>query len=438
MTVDDEPETDPEPTPTPAPRGVGARLRSHLVDLTPLRGSRDFRLLFLGKSISDFGDEIVAVAVPFQVYDLTHSTLAVGLLGLCELFPVLVLPIIGGAAADAVERRRLTIVTHVVLAVMSIFMAINASLEQPMLWPLYVFATISAGMYTFNRPAISTWPARLMPISLLPSAFALEASLGTLAGMTGPIVAGLLLRAISPAGVFLFDAFTFLVVVACVWRMRPSPPVADSPRFGVESIKEGLRFLKGKRVIQAVFAADLTAMAFGLPAALFPAIAAGLAKDPANSPLILGSLYAALSVGAFLGTMFSGRVKHVRRQGRAILICIVVWGTSIVVFGYSDTLWLSLAMLAIAGAGDMISGIFRRSILQTVVNDAMRGRIDGIGMAGWATGPSVGSVESGVVATLTSVRFSVVSGGLLCILGVVLIWLLAPAMARYDSREPHA
>jgi len=418
--------------------GVWARVRGHLVDLTPLRTSRDFRLLFLGKSVSDFGDEIVAVAVPFQVYDLTHSTLAVGLLGLCQLLPVLVLPIIGGAAADAMERRRLTMVTHAILAAMSILMAVNASLDRPLLWPLYVFATISAGMYTFNRPAVSTWPARLMPVELLPSSFALEASLGTLAGMVGPVVGGLLLRAIDPSGVFVFDACTFLVVVASVWRMQPSPPVQDGAPFGIESIKEGLRFLKGKRVIQSVFAADLNAMIFGMPAALFPAIAAGLAVDPADAPAILGFLYAAVSAGAFLGTLFSGRAKHLRRQGRAILVAIVVWGAAIVVFGFADSLWLSLAMLAIAGAGDMISGIFRMSILQTVVDDGMRGRIDGIGMAVWATGPSIGSVESGVVATLSSVRFSVVSGGVLCILGAGAIWMLAPAMARYDARHPSA
>ncbi len=412
------------------------RFRSHLVDLTPLRVSRDFRLLFLGKSVSDFGDEIVAVAVPFEVYRLTHSTLAVGLLGLAQLLPVLILPIVGGAAADAIERRRLTIITHLILAGMSLLMAVNASLAQPKVWPLYVFATISAGMYTFNRPAVSTWPARLMPIELLPSSFALEASLGTLAGMIGPVTGGVLLAVIHAQGAFLFDVFTFLVVAACVWAMKPSPPVGDAPAFGMEAIKDGFRFLKGKRVIQSVFAADLNAMIFGLPQALFPAIAAGLAATQAGSAAILGLLYAAPAAGAFVATLFSGRAKHVRHQGRAIQIAIVVWGAAIVVFGFATTLWLSLLMLAIAGGGDMVSGIFRMSILQTVVDDSMRGRLDGIGMAVWATGPSIGEVESGVVATLTSIRFSVVSGGLLCIAGMAVIRWVAPAFDRYDARDP--
>ncbi len=203
--------------------GLLARARGHLMDLTPLRESREFRLLFTGKSISDFGDEIVATVVPFQVFQLTHSTLAVGLLGLAQLVPVFVMPILGGAFADAVERRRFVIVMHAILAAMSGLMAWNASLEQPMLWPLYVFATISAGLYTFNRPAMSTWPARLLPRELLPSSNALEAGLGTLAGMAGPVLAGVLILTIQPAGAFMVDAVSFLVVVAMVWQMKPSP-----------------------------------------------------------------------------------------------------------------------------------------------------------------------------------------------------------------------
>jgi MFS family permease len=188
------------------------------MDITPLRESREFRLLFLGKSVSDFGDEIVATVVPFQVYQLTHSTLAVGLLGLCALVPVFVFPIVGGAFADAVERRRFVIVMHAILAVMSALMAVNASLDEPLLWPLYVFATLSAGLYTFNRPAMSTWPARLLPPDLLPSSNALEAGFGTVAMMAGPVVAGVLILTIQPSGAFVFDVVTFLVVIAFVWR----------------------------------------------------------------------------------------------------------------------------------------------------------------------------------------------------------------------------
>jgi MFS family permease len=402
------------------------------MDLTPLRLSDDFRWLFAGKSISDFGDEIIVVVVPFQIYHLTHSTLAVGLLGLCELIPVFVFPIVGGAVADAVERRKLVIVTNVLLTLMSVLMAVNAFRPIPLLWPLYVFSTLSAGMYTFNRPAVSTWPARLLPAELLPSSNALEAGFSTLASMAGPVLAGVLIALIHPAGVFLVDAVTFVVVVVAVSRMAPSPPVADAPTVNFQAIADGFRFLKGKHSVQSVFAIDLNAMIFGFPVALFPAIAARFGHGPS----ILGLLYAGPALGAFLATAFSGKAKHIRRQGRAIMLSVLVWGAAIVVFGFSPWLWLSLLMLTIAGVGDMVSGIFRTSILQTAVEEPYRGRLDGIGMAVWATGPAIGSVESGVVASLTNVPFSVVSGGVLCILGVGLIRLRNPGFDRYDARHP--
>ena len=428
---DQAPASTPEPD---AEQGLLARARGHLMDLTPLRESRDFRLLFLGKSVSDFGDEIVATVVPFQVFQITHSTLAVGLLGLCALIPVFVFPIIGGAFADAVERRRFVIVMHGLLAVMSVLMAVNAMRDEPLLWPLYVFATLSAGLYTFNRPAMSTWPARLLPPDLLPSSNALEAGFGTIAAMAGPVFASVLILTIEPAGAFVFDAFTFLFVMAMVWRMKPSPPSDESVSVSWTAIVDGFRFLKGKHTIQSVFAADLIAMTFGFPMALFPAIAEQLGHGSGAG--VLGFLYAAPALGSFLATLFSGRAKHVRRQGRAIMIGVAIWGAAIVVFGLSNTLWLSLAMLTIAGAGDMLSGIFRMTILQAAVDDSIRGRLDGIGMAVWATGPSLGELESGVVASIWTVPASVVSGGLLTIVGIGVLALLVPSFARYDAKHP--
>ena len=416
----------------PHARGFLARARDHLVDLTPLKLSRDFRRLFVGRSISDFGDEVVMVVVPFQVYEITGSTLAVGLIGLAELVPVFVFPIVGGAFADALERRRLTITTHAILAVTSVLMAVNASLDEPMLWPLYAFAFISAGVYTFNRPALDTWPARLLDEDVLPSAFALESGFGSLDSMLGPVAAGVLLATIDPAGAFVFDAVTFVIVIAQIARMQPSPPSSDETEVSWKAIRDGFRFLKGKRTLQTVFLADLNAMIFGFPIALFPAVAAGLG----GGPRVLGYLYAAPAVGSFVATMVSGRAKHVRRQGRAILLAIAVWGGAIVVFGFSESLWLCLAMLAVAGAGDMVSGIFRSTMLQAAVEDRLRGRLDGIGMAVWATGPSLGNVESGAVASVTSVPFSIVSGGLLTIAGVAALRLFAPGFWRYDAREP--
>jgi MFS family permease len=429
-----EPPAPPEQP--PERERLGARLRAHLIDVSPLRISEDFRRLFIGRSISEFGDGIVAVAVPFQVYALTRSTLAVGLLGLCELVPVFVFPIVGGAMADATERRRLVIGTNALLAMMSLLMAVNASRHPPLLWPLYVFATLSAGMYTFNRPAVSTWPARLLPPELLPSSNALEAGFGTAVHLVGPVAAGVLIALIEPAGAFFIDAATFLVAIVFVWRMDPSPPAGEAPSAGWGAIVDGFRFVREHRTLQAMFAADLNAMVFGLPEALFPAVASTLAGGDSGAA-ILGLLYAAPALGSLLATAFSGRARHVRRQGRAILIAVAVWGGAIVAFGLSPWLWAGLLALVVAGAGDMVSGIFRMTILQAGVTDAMRGRLDGIGMAVWATGPALGGVESGLVATVTgSVAVSVVSGGVLCLIGVAALWSWAPAFVRYDARDP--
>jgi MFS family permease len=423
------------PRPDPAPRaGILQRARGHLMDLTPLKVSRDFRLLFFGHSVSNFGDEIVAVAIPFQVFQLTGSTLAVGLLGLAALVPVFVFPIVGGAFADALERRKLVTVTHAILAGMSGLMAVNAALPHPLLWPMYVFTFLAAGLYTFNRPALDTWPARLLNKSLLPSSNALDAGFGTFAGMLGPVAAGFLLVAIEPKGVYLVDVATFLVVIVAVRMMHPSPPAHEGNEVSWEAVKDGFRFLKGKRNVQSVFLADLNAMIFGFPMALLPAVA--LTLDPERQAQVLGFLFAAPAAGAFLATVFSGRARDVRRQGRAIMLAIVVWGASIVVFGLSHVLWLSLAMLAIAGAGDMVSGIYRLSIIQAAVEDRFRGRLEGIGMAVWATGPALGDVESGVVATLTTTSTSIVSGGLITIVGIGILGRFAPGFWRYDARDP--
>ena len=422
------------PRPDPPP-GLLNRARAHLVDLTPLKISHDFRLLFAGKAISDFGDEVVAVVVPFQVYQITGSTLAVGMIGLAQLIPVFVFPIVGGAFADALERRRLIVTTHVGLAILSLLMAVNAALPEPMLWPLYVFAFLSAGMWTFNQPALYTWQARLLDPKLLPSANALEWGFGTLDHMVGAVAAGVLLATIAPAGAFALDAFTFLAVVVTVRRMQPSPPATEENEVSWEAIKDGFRFLKGKRNLQTVFLADLNAMIFAFPMALLPAVALDLGGQ-ARQEEVLGLLFAAPAAGAFVVTMLSGRAKEVRRQGRAVMFCILVWAGAIVVFGLAQTLWLSLLTLAIAGAGDTISGIYRMAILQAATEDRYRGRLDGIGMAVWATGPSLGDIESGVVASVWSVPASIVSGGLLTIAGIGLLRWFAPGFWRYDAEQP--
>jgi MFS family permease len=413
--------------------GLLGQLRSFAIDLSPLRESRQFRLLIIGEAVSDLGSELTAVAVPFQVYQMTRSPLAVGLLSLCELLPLLVLPVFGGAIADAVDRRRLMRVTYCILPLLSLSLAWNARLAQPHLWLLYVVATIGAAGYGLYSPAARSIPPLLFPKERLPSVMALTSSYYGFVALGGPALAGLLIATIGLTNTYLVDAATFLIALVTLAMMRPIPKVREAADAGWESIKEGLRFLKGKRVLQSTFTVDLNAMIFGMPRSLFPAWVASLGLGPGY----LGLVYAAPYAGATAVTLVSGRAERVRRQGLAVEVAVVVWGAAIVGFGLSKGLWLGLAFLAIAGAADMWSGIFRTSIGQAIAPDAIRGRISGIELAVVATGPSLGDLEAGVVASLTgSLTFAIVSGGLACIGGVgVLAWLV-PQFHRYDARHP--
>lgn len=435
MSEDQRPDEDEDERPSEAdPRGL-ARIRRHVIDLTPLRISHEFRLLFLGQAVSDLGSEITMVAIPFQVFQITDSTLAVGLLGLCDLVPLLVTPVLGGMFADSLERRRMTILAHAVLTLVSLGLVVNALLPEPKLWVLYVVATVNAALYGLYSPAIRSWPARIFDRELLPSAFALESAYYSLDAMMGPAIGGVLIALFEPAGAYAVDVFSFLVALVCLWAMKPSPPAEDAPAIGLAAVKDGLRFLKGKRVLQSTYTVDLNAMIFGMPTALFPAVADRmLGVGPAG----LGLLYAAPAAGSLLASVFSGRLKHIRFQGRAILLSVVVWGAAIVAFGFSRALWVSLVFLAVAGAGDMVSGVFRTTIAQTVVSDEMRGRLEGMGLTVWASGPSLGNVESGIVASIWSVPVSIISGGLLCIAGVGAIASLVPEFRRYDAKHPRA
>lgn len=432
-----EPPQDETVLPPPLPPelrepGVLARIRRHALDLSPIRASRDFRLLFTGQALSELGSHITFVAVPFQVYEITDSTLAVGLIGLCELVPLLVLPIVGGAIADAVERRRMLLIAHALTALLSVALVMNARLAQPRLWVLYVFAFLAAGAYGLYSPALRAWPARLLPVEQLPSAMALEATTYNIAQLAGPAIGGVLIGSVGVTGAYAVDVVSYLAGFASLVAMRPSPPTAERAGIDLASIREGLRFLRGKRVLQATFWIDINAMVLGMPMALFPAFA----RDVLGAgPRVLGLLYAAPAAGSLLAGLGSGRARHVRRQGRAIMLAVVCWGAAIAGFGLATTAWAALLFLAVAGAADMVSGIFRDAVLKTVTPDEMRGRLEGVSLSVVAAGPALGDLRAGTLASVTSVPFSIVSGGMACIAGVGALAAAIPALARYDAAE---
>jgi MFS family permease len=413
--------------------GFTARLRGHGIDLTPLKISRDFRRLFVGQAISEFGTQIAFVALPYQVYVLTGSTAMVGLLALIEAIPLVVLPIVGGAIADAVERRRFLMIAQGVTAVLSVALAVNALLPEPRLWVLFAFAFLSASAYSLYSPAFRAWPARLLTPDLYTSATALEVVYYQSAALTGPALTGVLIASFGVEWAYLLDAVSYLAVVVALARMGPSPPTAERLSVGWSAIGDGVRLLRGNQVLQGAFLIDLNAMIFGIPVALYPAFVLDVLDA---SPAFLGLLYSAEAFGALLVALLSGRAKHVRRQGLVTIVACACWGTGVIGFGLSATLWVAIAFLVLASASDMVSGLYRDAIVKTVTPDEMRGRLEGIGLAVWGTGPSLGNAEAGFLASLTTVRTSIVSGGVACIVGAGVLALLLPRYRRYEAPPP--
>jgi MFS family permease len=409
------------------------RLRRLAIDIGPLRRYPAFRRLFVGQTISTFGSEIAAVAAPFQLYQQTHSTLQVGLLSLCELFPLLTLTIAGGALADAVDRRRLLLYTESLLALVAGGFALNASLAHPRVWAIYVLVTLAMSIFSLGAAGMNSVIPRLVERHELTAANAIENAYGSTTNVAGPALGGALIVGVGLTGAYLLDAATFAASLWSVWRLPALPPAHDAERPSLRTIAEGFRFVRMKKVLLGCFLVDSNAMVFGMPRALFPALALKRFHGGAGT---LGLMYAAPYAGALVASLLSGWIGHVRRQALIVAVAAALWGAAIVAFGFAGSLWLALVFLAAAGAADNVSAVLRGAIVWNVTPDWIRGRVSGIEFAQVAATPALGNVEAGVVASLTSLRFSIVSGGLACIAGTFLIVLAVPALIRYDARAP--
>ena len=401
-----------------------------LADVTPLRVSRDFRVLFTGAGVSYLGRQLTVVAIPFQVFLLTRSSLAVGMVGLATVVPLVTLSLAGGAIADAVDRRKLLLVTQLLSAATSAGLALNAGSSSPRLWPIYVLAALSAGLAGVDLPARNAIIPGMVGRDLFPSAAALSQIQFQTGQVVGPALAGLVIARVSLAAAYWIDVASFGAAVAAVLLIAPQPPEGGGTRASLSSIGEGLRYLKGRRLLVSTFLIDIDAMVFGMPRALFPALATGFFGGGAGT---VGLLYAAPGAGALVGALTTGWVGRVRHQGRAVIVSVAVWGGAIAAFGLAPWLPLGLGLLALAGAADVISAVFRNTILQLSVPDALRGRLSSVHIAVVTGGPQLGDAEAGAVAALTSARTSVVSGGLACVLGVLVFLRLVPELARYDA-----
>lgn len=426
----DSPPSSLAPSPSPSPRRF---LRGALADLTPLRENADYRRVWFGQSVSSIGQQMTAVAVSVQVYSLTGSTFATGLVGLCSLVPLVVFGLYGGAIADTVDRRKLGLLGSAGLALVSAVLATQALLGLGQVAVLYVAVALQGGFFALSSPARSSMIPRLVPSAQLPAANALNTISMNLGLTVGPMIGGVLIGAYGSQSAYLVDTVAFAGTIYAMWRLPAMRPETGT-RKGRASVLDGLRFLREQPNLRTSFVADLAAMVFGLPRALFPAIAVGFYGGDART---VGLLVAAPAIGALTGALFSGWVSKVHRHGVAVLASVTAWGLSIALFGLTHGyLWLGLLLLAVAGCADTVSMIFRNTMMQVAAPDEMRGRLQGIFIVVVAGGPRLGDFESGSVAALTNPAVSAVSGGLACVAAVILLAARRPAFLRYDARHP--
>ena len=384
--------------------------------------------------ISVIGGELTFVAIPYQVFQLTHSTLAVGLLGFCTLVPLVSVPLVGGTLADAVDRRRLLLQTEVAFVFVSVLLAVNSALPTPRVWALYVLLTLGTTAFSLGTPALRSLLPRIIPEDQIAAASALEGIYSNFAAAAGPVLAGVLISVVGLTTTYLIDVGTFAASLIALWLLPPLPPAEGAERASVKAMVDGFRYVLSRPILLGIFLVDTNAMIFGMPMALFPAIG----EHYGGGARIVGLLYAAPYIGALLASLVSGWTGHVRRQGLGVVAAASCWGIALVLFGFANALWLALVMLALAGAADYVSAILRSVIVLNSTPDEMRGRVTGIEFAQVASAPSLGNVEAGAVAAATSIRFSIVSGGILSVVGTVLVAAAVPALLRYDAREPDA
>ena len=401
------------------------------VDTTPLKTSREFRLLFIGFLVSTVGNQLTLVAIPWQVYHETHSSFQVGLISAAQLMPLICGSLLGGSVGDHMDRRKIMLWTSIALSTTSALLAVNAWVFSSNLAILYGIAMVAAFLAGFSNPSRTAAIPLLVEGEHLQAALAFNQIVLQFGGVIGPLIGAVSIVLIGIPMTYAFDALSFSAVVVTSLMLKPIPPAPGAMRPGLKSIVEGFSFLRGRPILQGVYLVDLNAMVFGLPRALFPAMAITVFH---GGPGVLGLLTAAPGIGAFMGAITTGWLVKVRRRGRAISISVAVWGAAMVGFGLTKSLILALLCLGVAGWAVVLSAVLRNTILQTSIPDHFRSRLSAIQIAVVQGGPKLGDLESGAVAALSSTAVSVVSGGLLCMLGVAILAVRRPQF--YAEQAP--
>jgi MFS family permease len=429
------------PTQDQAPeeaRRLRALLRRHAVDTRPL-ATPAYKRLLIGQGTSFIGSMLTQVAVPVQVYEIasrlygsTKASLYVGLVGLAGLVPIVVFGLYGGAIADAVDRRVLYFWSSIGTWAVTVALLVQTLLGMNNVWLILGLVAVQAGAFAIASSARGAIIPRIMDEELVPAANTLSFTIGNVGQVVGPLFAGLLVtRAHGFAYAYAVDALLFTAALYSALRLPPIPPDGNAPKLGLRSVAEGLAFIATRPVLIMSFAVDIAAMVLAMPRALFPAAA------DARFHGQVGPLYAAIAIGAVIAGLSSGWIGRIRRQGVALVVAIVCWGGAVALSGLAHALWLAVGLLAVAGAADLVSAVYRQTILQTYAPDEMRGRMQGVFIAVVAGGPRLGDLRAGGTAAATSTTFSWVGGGVACMAVVAVAGLLVRPFWRYDARAAH-
>lgn len=405
------------------------------MDLTPLRASRDFRLLLAAGGVTYVGAMMTFVAVPFQLYRLTGSNLAVGVMGLVELVPLVGFGLYGGALADHHDRRTLLVATGAAQVLLTALLLVNAAQPRPQVWVLYAVGAALSAAQALQRPSREALVPRVVRHDEIPAAAALDSAATTVGQLGGPAVGGLLLAGPGAVWCYAVDVAGITLATLLYARLRRHPRAPDSEPPSLRGIADGLRYALRRRDLLGTYLVDIAAMITAMPQTVFPAVAA----VTFGRPDLLGAMYAAGEAGSIVATLTSGWVGRVHRHGRAIVLAAVTWGVTITLAGLAPNVWLFLLGLAVAGAADMVSGLFRSTVWNRTIPDGMRGRLAGVEMLSYSIGPLGGQVRAGLVADATSVRASVVSGGVACVVLVAATATWLRSFWSYDERtDEHA
>lgn len=399
-----------------------------LIDITPLKKYRDYRLLIIGQAVSMFGTMITMVALPFQIYECTHSTLLVGLLSLFQLVPLLFTALLGGVLADRLNRRKLLIGAEIFLILGCLALSLNSLQAHPSVVLIFIAGISMSAINGLHRPALDGLTPRLVDKDDLPAVSAINSLKMSFAMVIGPMVGGLLIANLGFAAAYLADMLTFLISLIALTMIRTVLEVLKTSASPLSLIKEGFTYAISRQELIGSYVVDIVAMIFGMPNALFPAM-----SENFGGASVVGMFYAAPAVGAVIASLFSNWTKKIKRHGMGIIYAAAFWGLAILGFGLAKKLWLSLFFLGLAGAFDAISGIFRMTLWNQTIPDRLRGRLASIEMISYISGPMLGNAEAGFVAAIFGVTASVVSGGVCCIVAVVISAWLLPKFRDYRA-----